>query len=192
MVVTRDCRRATPWDRDSPTAFAPTQRGMGRGRAPIQISCGTMTPMIGNEECGTRVQRIGAYGVCVSESNQMLLSRFSAPDLRWVLPGGGVEHGEHPADAVVREVSEETGYEVAVRRLMSVESGTWRAPDSTEFHAVNILYEVEVVGGVLTNEVDGGSDLAAWFPVDEVLTLHRSEIVDVALARRDAEEWLRS
>ena len=133
---------------------------------------------------GRKIQRIGAYGVCVSVADQVLLSRLSPPDLRWVLPGGGVEHGEHPAAAVVREVLEETGYDVEVTRLLSVESATWQAPDHAQVHAVSLLYEVELVGGELASEAGGSSDLAAWFVLDDVPTLNRSDIVDVGLGRR--------
>lgn len=59
--------------------------------------------------------------------------------------------------------------------------------DGTHFHRFDILYDVAVVGGKLANEVGGGSDLAAWFSLAEVLTLDRSEIVDVALLRRDSQ-----
>lgn len=141
--------------------------------------------MSDNAESGRQVQRIGAYGVSISESNEILLSRFSrSPDGCWSLPGGGVEHGEDPADAVVRELAEETGYDVEVERLLSVESSIWQIPDGTHVHGVNILYEVDVIGGELANEIDGGSDLAAWFSLVEALKLPRVATVDVALARR--------
>ena len=65
-----------------------------------------------------RRQRIGAYAVIVRD-DQILLSRL-APRLTkselWTLPGGGVDHGEDPRAAVVREVHEETGLDVARRR----------------------------------------------------------------------------
>ena len=62
-------------------------------------------------------RRIGAYGVCQDADGRVLLARGSARGRRpgvWQLPGGGVEHGEHPADAVVREFAEETGLTVEV------------------------------------------------------------------------------
>ena len=148
--------------------------------------------MSDDQRLGTRIQRIGAYGVCLSSADQLLLSRFSPPDLRWVLPGGGVDHGEHPAAAVVREVLEETGYEVEVTRLLSVESDTWQTPDQTRIHSVNILYDVEIVGGELANEAGGGSDVAAWVALGGVAKLNRSELVDVGLARRAAATSVRT
>jgi len=44
----------------------------------------------------------------------LLIKRCDIPI--WVLPGGGVEEGEAPQDAVIREVKEETGLDVAVSR----------------------------------------------------------------------------
>ena len=64
-----------------------------------------------------RRRRIAAYGVCRDDDGRVLLARGSAPagsPALWPLPGGGVEHGEHPDDAVVREFAEETGLAVAV------------------------------------------------------------------------------
>jgi 8-oxo-dGTP diphosphatase len=68
------------------------------------------------------VVRIGAYAV-VLRDGAVLLARWLAPDLpRWTLPGGGLDHGEDPRDAAVREVEEETGYQVELRGVLTVES----------------------------------------------------------------------
>lgn len=42
--------------------------------------------------------RVAAYAVCVRDG-QLLLARSPAPDgtPEWVLPGGGMEHGEDPS-----------------------------------------------------------------------------------------------
>lgn len=129
------------------------------------------------------VQRMGAYGVCINQSGAILLSRYAPPDGRWVLPGGGVDHGEHPETAVVREVFEETGYDVRVERLLAVESGTWTTSDLVSIHSVNFLYIVDMVGGSLASEVDGSSDLAGWIRLSDLPGLSHTPIVDHALTR---------
>jgi len=67
-----------------------------------------------------RRQRVAAYAVILRD-NCVLLSRLApylAPTERWTLPGGGIDFGEHPRDAVVREVYEETGLHVRVGALL--------------------------------------------------------------------------
>lgn len=127
--------------------------------------------------------RVGAYVICVQDG-AVLLVRF-ADGGRWTLPGGGLDHGERPEDAAVREVAEETGLRIALGPLISVDSTHWdRSHDgrSIDLHALRILYTAEVVGGVLRDEVGGSSDKAAWVPLADVAGLPRSGLVDIGLA----------
>jgi 8-oxo-dGTP diphosphatase len=131
-----------------------------------------------------RFQRVGSYAVCVRDG-AVLLSRFTRSG-RWTLPGGGVDHGEHPRDAVVREVFEETGLAFVPGALLDVRSTRWEHtdPDGTpvDVHGVQLLFGGEVAGGTLTHEVGGSSDRAEWVPLDAVDGLSRSGAVDVGLA----------
>lgn len=130
--------------------------------------------------------RLAAYGVC-RRDGQMLLAHYVSPDRarqHWSLPGGKVEHGEHPLDAVVRELAEETGYDVVVDRLLGVDNRNvlteWGPPGGYALHMVGVFYEVTVVGGELTFEAEGGTtDRAAWFPGEDVDGLPRATIVDI-------------
>ncbi|GAA4688651.1 hypothetical protein Prum_033540 [Phytohabitans rumicis] len=96
----------------------------------------------------------------------MLLTRASASaDLPgvWQVPGGGVDHGEHPAEAVVREFAEETGLTVVVTGLRTVVSDVlWTK------HTDRVIYDVAVRNGALRDEPDGTTDLAAWIAPEEL------------------------
>jgi 8-oxo-dGTP diphosphatase len=132
--------------------------------------------------------RVSAYAVCLSEG-RLLLARWVSPNGRvrlWTLPGGGIEHGEDPLDAMTREVDEETGYQVEAERLLGIDSSHGPSnPDSgyvDDFHGVRIVYSARIVGGRLRDEVGGSTDRAEWFGLDAVPGLARVPLVDNALA----------
>ncbi|MBX7134089.1 MAG: NUDIX domain-containing protein [Fimbriimonadaceae bacterium] len=120
-----------------------------------------------------QIVRISAYGLLV-EDERLLLCRISdrvPGDVgKWTLPGGGLDFGEAPVSAVVREVEEETGIHVAVKRLVEVESENFDNDDRL-FQALRIIYEVHRVGGNLRSEADGSTDLCAWWTRDEISEL---------------------
>ncbi|WP_318203535.1 NUDIX hydrolase [Streptomyces sp. SCL15-4] len=130
--------------------------------------------------------RVAAYAVCV-RGGRLLLARSPAPDgtPEWVLPGGGMEHGEDPYDTVRREVAEETGYRIEVRALLGVHSrravGDPRFGRHRDHHALRLLYEGEVTGGELRYEVGGSTDFAAWHDLAAVPGLVRVPLVDIGL-----------
>lgn len=64
----------------------------------------------------------GATGIVINDQNEILLQLRKDKEI-WGLPGGGMEPGEEPADAVVREVYEETGVIVQPERIIAVLAG---------------------------------------------------------------------
>lgn len=64
----------------------------------------------------------------------------------WCLPGGGVEAGESPEQAVVRELKEETNLDVRVIRRI----GEMRLPGVTQGYAAGITFLAEITGGELS------------------------------------------
>lgn len=135
-----------------------------------------------------RVTRVAAYALC-TDGDAILLSRIAPgatadSDGMWTLPGGGVHFAEHPRDAVLRELTEETGLLGEIEGLADVDSWAGRfvdprVGDEVDFHAVRILYRVRVVGGDLRDEVGGSSDTCAWVRRDDLAGL---PLVDLARA----------
>lgn len=128
-------------------------------------------------------QRVGAYGVLLrgpQHESQMLLTRISPKDYgagMWTLPGGGLDHGEDPADGVVREFYEETGLAVRPLRIRFVYSahfyGRNRAGRLEDFHGLSIVYDVEPAPGADLDalqimEEDSSTDLVEWLTPAEV------------------------
>ena len=122
-----------------------------------------------------RLQRVAAYAV-MRRGGDVLLTRLSsraAHPGRWTLPGGGVDHGEHPSVALAREVEEECGLPCEVTALVGVHDTHFfgNAPSGRieDYHGVHLLFSATVGDGeprVL--EVDGTTDDAAWVPVSDI------------------------
>jgi 8-oxo-dGTP diphosphatase len=112
-----------------------------------------------------RIRRVGAYGISRDADGRVLLARNSGLSEfpgQWTLPGGGVEQGEHPDDAVVREFAEETGLSVRIDALRTVTADVVRLPAGSLEHTDRLVYDVTIVGGSLRAEADGTTDLVEW------------------------------
>ncbi|WP_341717572.1 NUDIX domain-containing protein [Micromonospora sp. FIMYZ51] len=123
-----------------------------------------------------QMRRVGAYGVVWdAERARVLLVRGSrAADFPgvWSLPGGGLEHAEHPAQAVVREVAEETGLSVEVTGLRAVVADVVPYPDQgVALHTDRMIFDLAVAGGTLRAEAEGSTDLARWVSLAEAAGL---------------------
>lgn len=146
----------------------------------------------GAAPAGTQVTRVAAYALCVDEQQRVLLARLAYPELYagwWTLPGGGIDFGEMPTEAVLRELTEETGLAGEVDSLAGVESWARHGPSpggiADEFQAIQIIYRVRITGGSLTNEADGSTDEAAWFTRAELAEIKVVELVEAGLRLLD-------
>ncbi len=85
------------------------------------------------------VWRPSAYAIVIREEKILLVKENG----KFHLPGGGIDLGEKPTDAVIRELKEETGVIVANPKLINVASGffTWQQLDKPNVvsHAQSLL-----------------------------------------------------
>lgn len=128
--------------------------------------------------------RLSAHGLCVRD-RRLLLTRIAAgwPEGgRWTLPGGGVEWGEHPADALVREFHEETGLrDITVEHTCGVYSKTYpRSTRGGALHFVSVLYRVSAHTDELIDEFEGSTDAAGWMSESQLDDLPLAELAEYA------------
>jgi 8-oxo-dGTP diphosphatase len=103
-------------------------------------------------------------GILIEAGSILLIQRKHSPfQGSWALPGGFVEYGEKTEDALIREMSEETGLKIKIRALLGVYSDPSRDPRG---HTVTVVYLVEPVGGVVNAGDDAMS--AKFFKADEL------------------------
>ena len=115
-----------------------------------------------SQEVGYATPKIDSRGV-VFRDDALLLVRELADGGRWTLPGGWADPNESPAEAVVREVWEETGYETRATRLLAVYDRSKHPHVPPHPHYVyKLFFECELVGGVATLSHETGE--SAFFP----------------------------
>jgi ADP-ribose pyrophosphatase YjhB (NUDIX family) len=135
-----------------------------------------------------RVQRFSTYARATDPSGRVLLAKIATgyPSAgRWHLPGGGTDVGEAPAEALLREVTEETGQRGTVGRLLRVShrhnpvARGWEGYP-INWHTIRVVYEMTVdepTDPQVTEAAGGSTVEAAWMRPGEV---ERGALTDLA------------
>jgi ADP-ribose pyrophosphatase YjhB (NUDIX family) len=144
----------------------------------------TMTQVLYGPRLGKEGKiRLGCSAAIFNEHGRILLTR-RADNGQWCLPGGRMESGESAAEACEREVFEETGLNVRVKRLVGVYSHPDQLvvyPDGNKAHIVALHFEAEIIDGELglSNETtDFGYFTLEEIEMLEMLGRHKERIID--------------
>jgi ADP-ribose pyrophosphatase YjhB (NUDIX family) len=119
---------------------------------------------------------VGSSAVVVDNENRILLQRRSDSG-NWALPGGTMDIGETFAESAVREVKEETGFDVRIDRIIGIYSDpghVFAYSDGEVRQEFNICLACTIVGGELA--VGSESIDVRFVAFDEIdgLTMHPS------------------
>ena len=101
---------------------------------------------------------IGVFGIITDNEGRVLLCHRRDYDL-WNLPGGAVEAGESPWEALVREIKEETGFEAKPTHL----TGVYSKPDKNE---IVLSFACQITGGEITTTDE--ADKIEYFEVGQI------------------------
>jgi ADP-ribose pyrophosphatase YjhB (NUDIX family) len=111
-----------------------------------------------------RVIRVGTRAVIFNENDELLVAHCLNPENNfYLLPGGGVWFQETIEDCLVREVKEETGFDVQAERLLWVRDVL--LPDFPNQHGIELFFLATITGGELRPQPihDGGQPVEISF-----------------------------
>ncbi|PEK61586.1 NUDIX hydrolase [Bacillus wiedmannii] len=122
---------------------------------------------------------IGCAAVCINEKNEvlMVLQGQKGEEKRWSVPSGGLEKGETLEECCIREVWEETGYNVeVVNKIYEKEGITYGVPVYVYYYVVK-----KIGGSMKIQDPDELIHEIAWKRIDEMkeLTLSFPEDYEV-------------
>ncbi|MDA2382181.1 NUDIX domain-containing protein [Bacillus cereus] len=120
------------------------------------------------EQLGHELIFMPSVAAIIKNEQGDILFQYSGGEY-WSLPAGAIEPGETPEEAVIREVWEETGLKVQVKKQKEVFGGeefryTYANGDKVEY--IVVVFECEISGGELKS-IDGESLKLKYFPLSE-------------------------
>ncbi len=128
---------------------------------------------------------VTAVGAVLDGQGRVLLGRRS-DDGNWTLPGGIVDPAEHPADAAVREIFEETGVVAVPQALTSVTiSAPISYPNGDQVRYLEVTFRCRPVGGTARVNDSECVDVG-WHSLEALpeLSESASSLLGQALAHR--------
>lgn len=115
------------------------------------------------------IRRPGAYAVLLYGSD-VLVTHQMEPSPEFQLPGGGIDPGESPAQALHREVFEETGWRIGkVRRLGCHRRFTFMPEYDLWAEKICAIYLAKPIRRLGPPSEDGHT--AVWMPLETATTL---------------------
>ena len=131
------------------------------------------------KENGHATPKVDLRAVVFQDDKILLVKERS--DGGWTLPGGWADVNESPAEGVIRETREESGYEVRVVRLLALLDKSKHHHPPGPFHTFKAFFLCELVGGEATTNIE--VDEIAFFAEDALPPLSADRVTESQLHR---------
>lgn len=138
------------------------------------------------------LKHLGAYGLIIDSNRIVLIKKVGGPyDGKLDLPGGTIEWGEKPCEAMIREIKEEVGITVNEYELMDANSiiHEWIYKEELEkCHHIGIFYKIlnysgEILENINIDKINDDSKGAKFYDIATLRKKELSPIVKLQLER---------
>jgi ADP-ribose pyrophosphatase YjhB (NUDIX family) len=120
------------------------------------------------DQTGYATPKIDVRAAVFDEAGRILMVRETADRGRWTLPGGWADVNHTPAENAVKEVREESGYDVVVTKLAAVWDRTRQGHPVSVFSCIKMFFLCRPVGGAAATSLETSE--VAWFAEDQLPT----------------------
>lgn len=131
------------------------------------------------QESGYPTPKVDVRGVVFRDDKILLV--LERADGRWTLPGGWADVGDSPAECVVREVREESGFEVRAVKLLAVYDRSRHGHVPHPNYIYKLFFLCALVGGTAVPSIETAA--VEFFPVDNLPPLSISRVTAVQIQR---------
>jgi 8-oxo-dGTP diphosphatase len=123
--------------------------------------------------------RAAVAAIIFDEQGRILLFKHTYRKLEWGIPAGGLEYGEQPEQAIIREFFEETGMTIVAEKLLLAES-------SREDHNIALIYLCKIVSGTFKESLEISE--MKYFDVNDLPQMLFAEKNLIHLVHRNLKE----
>ena len=117
-------------------------------------------------QTGYATPKIDVRAAVFDEAGRILMVREAADDGRWSLPGGWADVNLTPAENAIKEVREESGYDIEVTKLAAVWDRARQGHPFGVFSCAKMFFIARLIGGDAATSLETSE--IAWFGEDEL------------------------
>jgi ADP-ribose pyrophosphatase YjhB (NUDIX family) len=130
-------------------------------------------------QTGYATPKVDVRAAVFNQENKILLVR-EREDACWTLPGGWADIGNSPSENVIREVMEESGYEVAVQKLAAVYDRARHGHPPIAFYTYKLFFICRLTGGIAVSGTE--TDSVEFFAEHELPQLSLTRVTSTQIA----------
>ncbi len=139
---------------------------------------------------GYATVKVDVRGAVIQEGKILLVRE--RVDGKWTMPGGWADVGETPAQSIIREVREESGFQVQPVKVIAVVDANRQGRPLEFYHAFKIIFLCDIIGGKATPSEETSE--VGFFSLDDLpeLSTNRTNLEHIAEIRRHLENPLQA